>query len=240
MRPRIGITSSIRDSSSSKPNLKERFSFLSMSYVSSIVKAGGVPLILPAVMELVDEFLEVIDGLLLSGGGDIDPRFYNERPSKWLKNVNPLRDLFEIELVKRAIKMKLPVLGICRGIQVLNVALGGTLIQDIKSEVKSDVSHTLTRVPRNFRAHLVIIDPSSKLAQILGVEEIEVNSFHHQAVKRLGKGLRAVAHAPDGVIEAIESSDCNYVLGIQWHPECILDDIQLKLFKSLINVARNS
>lgn len=206
-----------------------------MSYVNAIVKAGGVPLVLPVVVELIDEFLEAVDGLLLSGGGDIDSQFYNEKPSKWLKNVNPLRDSFELELVRRATRMKIPILGICRGIQVINVALGGTLIQDIKSEIRSSIVHDLTKVSDDFKAHSVKIDPNSKLAQILGVRELTVNSFHHQAIKRLGKGLKAVARAPDGVIEAVESTSHGYVVGVQWHPERMLDNIQLKLFRSLID-----
>jgi len=239
MKPKIGITSSIKRSSRLRLNPSEEYSFLSTKYVSAIVKAGGVPLVLPTVVELIDEFLEVVDGILLSGGGDVDPRFYNEKPSEWSKSINPLRDSFEIELVKRAVKMKLPVLGICRGIQVLNVALGGTLIQDIKNKLKSSVPHTLVGVLSSQRAHLIKVVPGSKLARILGVEELKVNSSHHQAVKELGEGLRAVAHAPDGVIEAVESVGDNYILGVQWHPERILDDIQLRLFKSLIAAAKS-
>jgi len=207
--------------------------------VNAVVKAGGIPLILPIVTEFIDEYIDVIDGLLISGGGDVNPWIYNEQPSKWLRRVNPLRDIFEIELVKRAVKEKLPVLGICRGIQLINVALGGTLIQDIEHEVKSDIPHSLTNVPRSFRAHLVKLDPNSKLAQILGVLELKVNSFHHQAVKALGNGLKAVAYAPDGVIEAIENIDGSYIVGVQWHPEEMLDEVQLKLFKSLIKATKD-
>lgn len=233
MRPIIGITTSQVHSSQIKLGYESYYLLLSKNYVTAIEKAGGTAIIIPLSQNNVLTFIELIDGLLLSGGGDISPWLYGCEPRVGLKSVNVERDLFEIRLVREAINRGIPILGICRGCQLLNVALGGTLVQDISSEIKTNIPHFYI-TPPSFRVHKVKLDPSSKLAKIYGTTELMVNSSHHQAVNKLGKGLKAVAWAPDGVIEGIESMEERFIIGVQWHPERILDNLQLKLFKEFI------
>jgi len=194
-------------------------------YRQAVLHVGGEVRILDPSMSVADA-LEGIDGLMLTGGGDIEPSRYGEPPSPLLTDVEPDRDRFELALVAEARKRDLPMLAICRGIQVLNVACGGSLIQDIASEQTGPQEHNL-KVPPNqpfSRAHEIWVEKDSLLANLMkerlnDADTVDVNSRHHQAVKRVAPGFKVSATAPDGVIEAIEDPSAAFCLGVQWHPE---------------------
>jgi putative glutamine amidotransferase len=191
-------------------------------YIASVEQAGGRP----RVLEVGDSARKVvgeIDGLLLSGGGDVDPVMYREDRHPTVADAEPGRDEFEIDLARRALDADLPVLAICRGAQVLNVAAGGTLLQDIPSAIDTTLRHEIDH-PKDEIAHDVAVAPGSRLQQVLGAAVSDsctcrVNSRHHQSVARLGGSLRASATSTDGVVEAIERSDAEFCIGVQWHPE---------------------
>jgi putative glutamine amidotransferase len=193
-------------------------------YRQSILHAGGEPRILDSSMP-VEEALAGIGGLMLTGGGDVAPSRYGEAAHATIEEAEPGRDEFEIALIGAARSRNLPIFAICRGIQVLNVACGGTLVQDIPSQIAGALAHSLT-VPQHepyALAHEVWVDKDSVLARLmrdrLVDEALEVNSRHHQAVKAVAPGFTATATAPDGVIEAIEDPAARFCLGVQWHPE---------------------
>lgn len=188
-------------------------------YVASVENTGAIARVLE-VSESPRSVLAEIDGLLLTGGGDVDPVFYGEQRHPTVYDAEPGRDEFEIDLARRAMDADLPVLAICRGSQVLNVAAGGTLVQDIPSAVATDLAHSI-ELPKDTLAHDVQIREGSALERALGSHgnTCRVNSRHHQSVATLGKALVAAATASDGVIEAIESPDKRFCLGVQWHPE---------------------
>jgi putative glutamine amidotransferase len=193
------------------------------AYADAVTGAGGTPHLLPRdipLNQLVSQ-REKFAGLILSGGGDIDIQYFNGEPNPAIGVPSPQRDTLELALVKLALETEMPVFGICRGIQVLNVALGGTLYTDIPSQFKTSILHsTPTNLGRQYLAHEVEIDNDSRLAQILGSTRIEVNSFHHQATKELAKSLTVTARATDGLIEAVEFLDAKKnVFAVQWHPE---------------------
>ena len=190
------------------------------SYTESLRSAHLRPFILPVLHAGdADAMLEGMDGLLLTGGEDIDPECYGQKPHPALGDVHVGRDSFEIVLTRAARARQLPTFAICRGIQVANVAFGGTLVQDLPSERPSAIAHESSRL-RDQRVHSVRVASSSRLAQALGAETLDVNSFHHQAVGTLARGLSAVAHAPDGVIEGVEWAGSDWwMIGVQWHPE---------------------
>jgi putative glutamine amidotransferase len=212
-RPAIGITIGYDDRRASLHALRE-------DYIRSVEKAGGLPLVLaPGLPGDAAELLDKVDALLLSGGSDIDPSLYGETPHPKLGTVIRQRDEFELGLTREALATDRPILAICRGHQVLNVACGGTLVQDIPSEVAGGSDHD-ARSERWERAHDVRILPNTRLRAILGRETVAVNSFHHQAVERLGRELVVSAYSSgDQVIEAIEMPHKSFVLGVQWHPE---------------------
>jgi putative glutamine amidotransferase len=198
-----------------------------------VALAGGVPFVLSRLDgSFLDDALEACDGILLGGGRDIEPHLFGQEPSEHLAPTEPLRDTFELELVRRALDRKVPILGACRGIQILNVALGGTLVQDVSvkpewSEHPSDRGWRAWKeveaaslageeeVPPHPR-HPIAIEPGSRLHAALGVDEIEVDSFHHQALDTVAEELTVVARAPDGVVEAVEMNGDSYVLAVQW------------------------
>jgi len=212
MRPVVGIT--LGDGS------RPGFHVMREDYVRSVEQAGAVPVVLPSVRaEDAAALLDRLDGLLLSGGVDVDPVLFGQAPHPKLGQVNRRRDDFELALTREALQRDLPILAICRGHQVLNVATGGTLIQDIASIVAGGVAHD-ARGPRWRRVHRVDLAPASRLREILGRDMISVNSFHHQAVDRLGEGLVVSARSPeDGVVEGIEMPTRRFVVAVQWHPE---------------------
>ena len=207
---------------------------LGQGYYKSVVAAGGVPVIIPPVADTdtIVNTLSRIDGLILSGGGDFNPLWTGEEPSTKLGGINKERDLPELLITRLAYNRQIPMLGICRGIQTLAIALGGEVAQDISD--KATVKHS-QNADRSEATHTVIIESDSKLAQIYNDERIAVNSFHHQAVKAAGEKFRVVAKATDGIIEAIESIEFKSILGVQWHPECL--ETGLPLFQWLVTEA---
>jgi putative glutamine amidotransferase len=220
-KPVIGLSLSLHDFGD----------YGSVGFQRPLALVGGVGVALPRVEGHLEDALDVCDGILLGGGRDIDPRYYGQEPTEHLTVTEPHRDAFELELTKRAIDRGLPVLGACRGIQILNVALGGTLVQDVAlrpewAEHPSDRGWQAWKeveraslegegVPAHPR-HPITVEPGSRLHAALGAEEIEVDSFHHQAIDRVAPDLRVVARAPDGVVEAVELRGAAYVLAVQW------------------------
>lgn len=196
----------------------ERY-FIARAYIQAILNAGGTPIVIPhQPKEQLSEIIRLIDGLVLTGGVDVDPNRYGENPIEGCGEINPDRDELDLLACELALTRDLPILGICRGAQVLNVALGGTLVQDIPSQIKNPIKHW-QKAPNWYATHAVVVQPTSLLEKILRTTEIRVNSYHHQSIGRVGKGLEVVATAPDGVVEAVESSEHRFVLGLQWHPE---------------------
>jgi len=181
-----------------------------------------------------------LHGLLLTGGGDIDPALFGEAPHPTLYEVAPTRDALETAAVRLALERRLPILAICRGIQILNVALGGTLHQDVGTDPGTELRHS-QQAPRDQPSHKVQVAPGSRLAEVLGTDEVEVNSMHHQAVRAPGRGLVAVAWAPDQIIEGVELDDRErFVLAVQWHPEELVSHSApaRRLFSALVDAAR--
>ena len=224
-QPVIGITG----------NYEDNICKLSHGYFQSVVAAGGVPMIIPPVEDantLVNT-LDRIDALILSGGGDINPLFGGDEPSPRLRGINQKRDLPELMITRLAYNRQIPILGICRGIQALAVALGGKVAQDIS--IQANVKHSQD-ADRAEQTHSIKIAEDSILYSLYGEEKIYVNSFHHQAVKDTGEKFRVVAKSPDGIVEAMESSEYKSIIGVQWHPECLEDG--MPLFRWLVEEAK--
>ena len=225
-RPVIGITGNYEDLTCK----------LGRGYYQSVVAAGGVPVVIPPVADkhVIVNTLEHIDALILSGGGDINPLWAGEEPSPKLHGINQERDLPELLIARLAYNRQIPMLGICRGIQTLATAFGGKVAQDI-SDVAT-VKHSQD-ADRSEPTHSVIIDEDSSLFDIYKSTKVMVNSFHHQAVAEAGDKFRVIAKSPDGIIEAMESSEFKSILGVQWHPECLEEG--LPLFQWLVNEAKS-
>jgi putative glutamine amidotransferase len=189
-------------------------------YHKSVAANGGIPIILPFLnKEMAIEMLSICDGIILSGGEDVDPQFYGQDPHLHLGTTIAERDRTEIAIVHYALENDIPLLAICRGVQILNVALGGTLIQDIPSQVNKPIQHTQT-IDRSHDSHWVTIAKDSQLAQIMGEERVRVNSLHHQAIDKVAQDLRVVAVSTDGITEGVEYiHPTTFTLGVQWHPE---------------------
>ncbi|MDQ7093123.1 gamma-glutamyl-gamma-aminobutyrate hydrolase family protein [Desulfosporosinus sp. PR] len=215
-RPVIGITAA--------HCTEELKTFPRTFYVDSIRKVGGIPIVLPPVQSRDEgiEVLDLVDGLVLTGGGDISPAYLNEDPLRGIGGCIPERDLSELLLSELALQRDLPLLGICRGIQVLAVAVGGKIYQDIPSQHSGAFQHSQT-APRQHTWHKVEIVQESLLFRLLGEKGIGVNSLHHQAVREVPSGFRLNALAADGIIEGIEKSDAKFCLGVQWHPESMME-----------------
>ncbi len=232
MRPVIGITPSITPE-------EDRIQ-LARGYYEAIQQAGGMPYIMPCGREdLLDEFIMHIDGLLLTGGGDLDPQLYGQMPHPQVGAITPKRDAWEIELTRKALSKAIPILGICRGIQVLAVACGGDLYQDLLSTHPNEsVIKHMQQAPRWYPSHSVELTADSLLSHIFGTNCIKVNSFHHQAILSPGKDLVISAVAPDGVTEGVEHSTYPFVVGVQWHPECMIQNSQqILLFEALVKAS---
>jgi len=208
------------------------------TYLKAVKKAGGAPIIIPPCGE--EEFVRVAhfaDGLLLCGGGDVHPKFYGEDPAPWLWLVDEERDWMEIFLARKFLELGKPILGICRGLQVLNVAAGGTLFQDISQQRPGSKLHSFMppEYPPDYEAHAINVKPGSLLASILACLYLKVNSRHHQAVKEVAPGFRAVAWAEDGIVEAIEKEEPGvFALGVQWHPENFSGPPMENIFEAFI------
>lgn len=206
----------------------------------AVEKAGGLPVMIPSGLETptLRQIYERLDGVLIPGGGDINPAQYGATAHPRTAGIDDIRDAAETQVVRWAVTDDVPVLGICRGNQLINVALGGTLIQDVPSLVDTPIRHNYqpSEVALGYRPHSVILDPESKLAQILGTDTLEVNSLHHQAVERVASGVRVAGHSPDGVVEALEMPDKRFVLSVQWHPENLVEDpTMLALFQAFVS-----
>jgi putative glutamine amidotransferase len=211
-------------------------------YLEAVSASGAEPVVLEA-DHGPQGLLNDLDGLVLSGGGDVDPALFGEAPLPAYSPAERGRDAAEIALVHTALVSKTPVLAICRGIQVLNVAAGGTLVQDIPTQVRHSLAHRIDK-PKDFPAHEVAVSPGSTLAALLGIDgshpHVVVNSRHHQSVKAVAAGFHVTAKAPDGVIEALESDDrSTFCVGVQWHPENFGADSRFReLFRGLIQAAQ--
>ncbi|MDD2503983.1 MAG: gamma-glutamyl-gamma-aminobutyrate hydrolase family protein [Clostridia bacterium] len=217
---------------------------LHSGYVEGISRAGGLPLIIPpisacAVSESISNILSQIQALLLTGGQDVHPRYFGEEPHTAIGRVNPQRDELELPLCLAAVQAGMPVLGICRGIQLINVALGGDIYQDLKTQFEGrDLICHSQSAPTWTEFHKISIHEGSRLHHIFGVNQVYTNSFHHQAVRTLAPGLEFAASAADGVIEAVESKSHSFLVGVQWHPERMLEDSHmLGLFKAFVEAA---
>ena len=236
MKPVIGITTYLNTNDPQKV-----YAAVSNSYIHSVLTAGGIPVMLPVVEDpdAAMEYLSVIDGLLLSGGEDVCTMVYGENPIKEVELFCPQRDAFEIALFSAALEQNLPVLGICRGLQVMNAALGGTLYQDIFVQCRNCLGHLPQKMPVDCLYHTINIEKGSILEKVFQKDEIRVNSYHHQAVKDVAKSFRATAFSSDHVIEAIEHKEKSFVLGVQWHPEdlTIRHPQFLKVFEALVDEA---
>lgn len=232
MAPIIGITTSI--------NAEETVLEMNRTYTDAIMHAGAIPVLLPPTEnpDLLAQYVQLIDGLLLSGGGDINPEYFSENQHWSCGDVSPVRDSFEIALCRRFIQTHKPVLGICRGIQLLNVALGGTLYQDLQTEFPAQTLAHRQKQRSLYPSHHVNVDEASFLANVLEASSITVNSHHHQAVRIVAPPLTAVAYSSDGVIEAIEMPQHPFCIGVQWHPERLYNNadnsVHTKLFRRFI------
>ncbi|WP_162012333.1 gamma-glutamyl-gamma-aminobutyrate hydrolase family protein [Streptococcus sp. S784/96/1] len=238
--PIIGISASIIvDQGGMFPGYHR--AYVNEDYVHSITQNGGIPMILPVSSdrEVLDGYMEGIDGLLLSGGHDICPLNYGEEPSPKLGDTFPARDQFDFALLEKAKEKNIPILGICRGAQIINVNHGGTLWQDLSYANQPFLKHWQEHYP-DLATHSVILEKDSLLMQIFGQEKMLVNSFHHQIVREVGDNLRVVARAMDGVVEAIEHTDYRFMIGVQWHPEMLHKSMleMNQLFKAFIEEAK--
>lgn len=205
--------------------------------------AGGIPILLPALENTaqIDRLVEMVDGLLLPGGYDLDPITFGEEPLPGLGTVDPVRDELELAAAKKAMECGIPVLGICRGLQLLNVAAGGSLYQDLPSQVKGSLLQHQQTAPRWFPSHEVTITSGSTLGRLFGgVEHLRVNSSHHQAIKDVAPDFVVTARAKDGIVEAVESRIHSFAVGVQWHPEVMWETApeQAVIFQGFIEAAR--
>lgn len=234
-RPLIGLTCGTAESRPDEP-LRDQ---LGQSYTRAIVQAGGIAVIIPNVpMGSVEDLLAPLDGLVLTGGRDVAPAQYGVETVHPSVELDLPRDETELALARTAFARDMPILGICRGIQLLNVALGGTLYQDLPSEWGGAITHRQSSA-RPLATHRLILEPDSLIARVFGTTELRVNSFHHQAVRRVASELRVVGHAEDGLIEALEAPNRTFVVAVQYHPEEMVDICPLSrsLFRTFVEVA---
>jgi putative glutamine amidotransferase len=240
-RPVIGITCSMEyRKEGRKYPTSQTFDYINRSYYEAVDRSGGFPIILPNSKRKISVRgnIELVDGLLVSGGNDVDPKLYGERKKAKNLGVTRERDLFEIALVRNAKANRVPVLAICRGMQLVNVAFGGSLYQDF-SFGKGFLDHTLEGSTVYYKKHPVVVEEDSRLYNIIGKKRVMVNTSHHQMVKKVAPGFVAAAHSErDGVIEAIESKDDHLILCVQWHPELMKDRSSKALFDWLIQSAK--
>lgn len=214
--------------------------FVSDAYIQAVKSAGGLPIVLPLIKSktVIQEYIELCDGFLFCGGGDITPLLFGQEPATNVGKTDITLDLFQIRLMKAILEADKPVLAICRGMQVLNVACGGTIYQDINLVDFETINHMQNSISRRDISHKVIFEPESKVHKILG-SFAYTNSFHHQSIDRLGKGLAVSGFTGDAIVEAIEMPSRTFVLGVQWHPESMLDCSNMKqLFFALIRYSK--
>lgn len=237
MRPIIGITPSLESG--------EHKIYTPTSYPKAIIEAGGTPVFFNFTrdQEMIDAYASMVDGVLFSGGDDVDPATYGEEQIWGCGDVVPLRDDFEIQLLRTLVEKypEKPILGICRGAQVLNVGMGGTLYQDLRSQKDGCIRHQQQQ-SSHYASHKVTVEDGSLLHRIYGSTSVKVNSFHHQAVKDLAPGMQLTALASDGVVEGFEKPDHPYFVAVQWHPERLVEGPHhpehKPLFKSFVDACR--
>ena len=214
------------------------------AYTQAVSLAGGCPVVIPLGLPVgqLKDILKRLDGILFTGGGDVHPALYGSQTHPKVANVDEDRDRVEIELFREAVSKRLPILGICRGLQVINIALGGTLYEDLLDQRPNTSTHDFFNgYPRDYLAHSVQVNPDSQLSRILGATALEVNSLHHQGIRELANGLDATAHAPDGVVEAIELKGYSFCLAVQWHPEWLHSQLHMRaLFQAFVQAATQS
>lgn len=238
-RPLIGLTTYRKTAAQSTP---VALYALMPSYVEAVVAGGGVPLLIPLGLDedALRTLLARLDGLVLTGGGDIAGNHYRSAHPDYIFDVDPDRDRVELFLAREAVAADAPLLAICRGHQMMNVALGGSLYEDVLRLMPTAIKHDYWgEYPRNLLAHEVTVRADSRLGRQLGQTTVRVNSLHHQGVRDLAPGLLATAHAPDGLIEGLEAPDRRYAIGVQWHPEDLIHDAppMLALFRGLVEAA---
>jgi len=242
--PIIGITATLKedvDAVAERP--LGRFVRADLDYVEGVAGAGGAPVVLPPAGDerAAEAVIQSLDGLLLSGGSDLDPHYYGEEPMPELGVTLPERDAFEMALVGLALRRGIPVFGICRGMQVLNVALGGTLYQDLPSQWERDLLKHRQDTPKWQPTHEVRVRDESYIAEVMGRESVKVNSYHHQGVRALAEGLVVTGRSSDGVVEAVEAVDLSerWLLGVQWHAEAMrgAGPQQERLFEAHVSAA---
>ncbi len=239
MRPRIGVTSWHHQDGD------ERWEFVKEPYTRAVAEAGGLPVILPIAthgLEMAQEYVDGLDGLIFTGGEDVHPSFYGEEVLERCGEIDEKRDLFERDLFQAARDRMKPVLGICRGLQLINVACGGSLYQDLSYRPGTLPDHQAGPERRYETVHSVRVRPGTRLAAIMGAEKVPVTSTHHQIVRKLAPGFRVSAESGDGVIEGIESDAHPFLLAVQWHPErlALKEAEQLALFRALVRAASPS
>lgn len=239
--PVVGITA-FCDCEHSKKYTKIR-----CSYVNAVYRAGGTPILIPPFDSTthLNEYIELVDALVLSGGEDVAPASYGEDKVIELENINPDRDKWEISLFKEAYKAEIPILGICRGMQLINVSLGGSLYQDIDHQLNCEFSHLPLDLEKRenleYVNHKVNIIKDTRLDDILYSDQLNVNSHHHQAIKKIAENLTVSARSECGIIEAVENKDSTFLMGVQWHPEDLINNSSsfINLFAELIKAAKN-
>ncbi len=234
MRPLIGITSSMEVDGASFTVSKDN--------VNVITGAGGLPMILPNILgEEIEQYAEKIDGLYMTGGYDINPMLFGEEPHLKLGTVTPKRDMFEIGLINKVLELRKPILGVCRGCQILNIAVGGSMYQDIYAQMDNELLQHAQKAPSAHGSHFVNVLKGSLLYHLTGQEKLQVNSRHHQANRKVIDTFQISGRANDGVIEAIESKEYPFVLGLQWHPENMAmenDQPSLRIFQGFIKACK--
>lgn len=236
MQPVIGITIYDDVNEADHP-----IAALGTAYINAVRQAGGLPVLIPNQLNESEwrALYPKFDGILFTGGGDIRTEIFNGEPHSKVSEIDEERDTLELALVKQTIRDGKPFLGICRGCQVLNVAMGGTLYTHIADQLPNAVRHDwYPDIPRNTLAHPVQIEEGSRSALIFGDPLLQVNSLHHQGIKELASGLRAVGYAPDGLVEAVEVPEHRYGIAVQWHPEWLIDQQSMRrLFSSFVEAA---
>ena len=235
-KPLIGITAGHSENKFGHPIIH-----LLRTYVDATISAGGVPVIIPSELSATDWKIlyAKLDGVILSGGADIDPKLFNGEKHPTVYGIDLERDALEIAMAKQVVEDEKPFIAICRGFQVLNVALGGTLYTHIPDQFSDKIQHDTDKdKPRNYHAHEVKVDEDTRLAEILGTPIIKVNSWHHQGVKDIAPMLEVTAHSPDGLVEGMEIPAHPYAIAVQWHPEWMPEDPAMRnLFTTFINAS---
>lgn len=237
MKPIIGITPYM--------GVKETSYTISPDNIKAIMKAGGMPVILPYLTEESDakQISNSIDGLYMTGGDDIDPTLFGEEPHQNLGPIIPARDVFEINLTKEMLRQRKPILGVCRGCQILNITVGGDMYQDIYAQHEGQLLQHAQHAPTSHGSHFVNVLDGSLLHQLTGRSQLRVNSRHHQANRNITESFQVSGTANDGIIEAIESKEHPFVLGLQWHPESMIsveDEASIKIFQGFVQSCQST